>query len=133
MRRWLDRGVSLYEYFIVYVFLQGGYDVWDAKVVITEFGLVNPLTTRQAIIVYAVMFVTLGLALLATKLFHRPKLRGIVLQVMYVVAFYIVCLSLIVNGWAAGIIFPVFITLSIAATYIYWRYRFLFGTLNKEG
>lgn len=133
MRKWLDRCVSGYEYFIAFLFLKGAWDIWHAKAVAPDLHYLSALTGSVAIIVYAILCGVLGFGLLASKILRRRTVHGYVLMVMYLVAFYIVTLSLLVNDWTNGFILSIFYTLSIGALYLYWRYRVMYKKLDSTG
>lgn len=124
MRKWLDRLVNIYEFFIAYLFLRGAWNVYHAEAVV-EGGVVDNLTSREAIVVYACILGVLGLLLPISKIFKQRQMHGWTLLGMYLIAFYIVTLSLVVNGWDDGLILSIFYTLSMGGLYLYWRYKII--------
>lgn len=132
MRKWLDRLVNLYEFFIAYLFLKGAWDIGHANAVLPDIEQLAPLTGRPAIIIYAAMCLVLGVGLIVSKVFKQRRTHSYVLMAMYLIAFYIVCLSLAVNGWDDGMIFSIFITLSLAAVYLYWKYKVISNKVDNK-
>lgn len=132
MRKWLDRLVNLYEFFIAYLFLKGAWDIYHAEAVLPAIKELAALTGDVAIFIYATICLVLGVGLIVAKIIKRRRIHGLVLQGMYLIAFYIVCLSLAVNGWDDGMIFSIFITLSLAAVYLYWKYKVMSNKVDNK-
>ena len=132
MTKWLDRCVSVYEYFIALLFLRGAWNIWHADAVSPALKYLAPLTGSLAIYIYAIMCGVLGVSLLASKFFKRRTIHGYVLMVMYLLAFYIVTLSLLVNDWTNGMILSIFYTVSMAVLYLYWRYKVIYAKLDRD-
>jgi hypothetical protein len=131
MRKWIDRAVNVYEFFLAYLFLKGAWDVYHAKAVVSG-SIYDHLTNRFSIVLYAILLGVLGVALIVSKIFKHRRTHGYTLMGMYLLAFYIVSLSLAAVGWDDGLILSIFYTLSIGAVYLYWRYRVVHEQLDHK-
>lgn len=132
MKKWLDRGAGLVEYFMAFLFLKGAWDVIDEPAVDTPFRFLDPLATRVAIVVYGLTFAVLAVSLVYGKLFRRRNFHGYALFGMYLVAVYIITLAWAINGWHNGLYLSIAYTIVMGALYLRWRYKVIFEKLPEQ-
>jgi hypothetical protein len=121
---------SISEYLIAALFVWGGVTVYDEAAVNSEYNVLDPLLGRTAIVLYATIFLTLGLTLAAGKLFKLRRTHGHSLFVITLVIIYVVILNLLLGETWVDQLANMVLGLVTAALWLRWRYKVIFNQLD---
>lgn len=112
------------EWFVSFVLVTNGLSLIFIEQGLSPAGpLASIFGADLALVIYGVLFLALGLTLIASKVLRKKRLHTHTLFATYLTSVFIFFIEWIIVGWGAALIDTAVVSLLIAVAYLRWKFR----------
>lgn len=130
MKRLVNYTAHSLEYLLAALFFYGGVSIIGEPSIDSNIDALDPLLGQAALVGYSILFMSLGLILIASKIFKWRRFHGLALAGMFLSTVYAIIVNAMLEGWSVGSIINVIIAFITFTLWLRWRYKVIFERLD---